>query len=414
MNGFLLNWRMTARRKVTVLLTVLFMTAVTIFLLIYPNFIGHAQTQLDYAYDTAEVTGWILNAEDYGEPVLSRDTWHAITDSGLLGEAYSYLNAGTFILEATEAEIALSGLEHAEEAQRIDAYYRQLGDQRNFLRILKAVSNLDAHGDLARQSSRIQWLEGYDRSCLEGYEMVCLLPASTGYEPGDTVPLLLYPTNDMTTIRSYKLQPRLVELTVAGVYPRSVHFDDRGYCPLRAMEAFCLENDWVFTVNSFVFRPKDNRQLPQLKDLLREQSLGSEGRSAVKAAIDDRVLNGTIAPIQSNIDLLEGLYRFFFVMVAAIGFFLCFLLARGRKPEFAVMRMLGESRLQVTLKALLEQELLCLLGILLGAAVLLIAGQGMPDPAACGIILGCYTLGAALAVLLTVRVNVMEILRDKE
>ena len=78
------------------------------------------------------------------------------------------------------------------------------------------------------------------------------------------------------------------------------------------------------------------------------------------------------------------------------------------------MRMLGESRLQVTLKALLEQALLCLLGILLGAAVLLIAGQGMPDPAACGIILGCYTLGAALAVLLTVRVNVMEILRDKE
>jgi len=32
----------------------------------------------------------------------------------------------------------------------------------------------------------------------------------------------------------------------------------------------------------------------------------------------------------------------------------------------------------------------------------------------CGIILACYTIGAALAVLLTVRVNVMEILRDKE
>jgi len=101
-------------------------------------------------------------------------------------------------------------------------------------------------------------------------------------------------------------------------------------------------------------------------------------------------------------------------LVTVIGFFLCFLLVRGRKTEFAVMRLLGESRLQVTLKVLLEQALLCLLGILLGAAILLFSGQGTPDVAPCGAILGCYTLGACLAVLCTVRVDVMEILRDKE
>ena len=77
------------------------------------------------------------------------------------------------------------------------------------------------------------------------------------------------------------------------------------------------------------------------------------------------------------------------------------------------MRMLGESRLQVTLKALLEQAALCLVGILLGCLLLLLTG-GIPDLATCGIILGCYTLGAALAVLMTVRVDVMDILRDKE
>ena len=32
----------------------------------------------------------------------------------------------------------------------------------------------------------------------------------------------------------------------------------------------------------------------------------------------------------------------------------------------------------------------------------------------CAVILLCYTLGAAVAVMLTVRVNVMDILRDKE
>ena len=69
--------------------------------------------------------------------------------------------------------------------------------------------------------------------------------------------------------------------------------------------------------------------------------------------IDDRILKETVGPIKSNLAQLEGSYLFFFVMIAAIGFLLSFLLARGRKPEYAVMRMLGESRLQITLKALL-------------------------------------------------------------
>ena len=112
--------------------------------------------------------------------------------------------------------------------------------------------------------------------------------------------------------------------------------------------------------------------------------------------------------------MLEGLYMFFFALVIAIGFFLCFLLARGRKPEYAVMRLLGESAVKVTFKALLEQIVLCVCGIFLGTLVLTIAEQGSPNAVTCGIILVCYTLGATLAVLLTVRVNVMEILRDKE
>ena len=51
---------------------------------------------------------------------------------------------------------------------------------------------------------------------------------------------------------------------------------------------------------------------------------------------------------------------------------------------------------------------------LLGMLMLGVIGQGSLNIATCGIIMACYTLGAAMAVLLTVRVNVMEILRDKE
>ena len=67
----------------------------------------------------------------------------------------------------------------------------------------------------------------------------------------------------------------------------------------------------------------------------------------------------------------------------------------------------------MTCKALLEQFVLCLAGSGFGASLLWLTGRSI-DITVCGAVLFCYTLGAAAAVLLTVRVNVMEILRDKE
>ena len=198
---------------------------------------------------------------------------------------------------------------------------------------------------------------------------------------------------------------------VAGIYPKNISNNVDMILPLAGLEKI---RAWTFYINGFSFTVSDNRNLPALKAKLLELELNGTSQLPVRVAIDDRILDGTISPIRGNLAMLKGLYRFFFVMVAAIGFFLCFLLVRGRKAEFAIMRMLGESRLKVTLKILLEQAVLCLLGILLGATVLLLAGQGAADTTVCASILGCYLFGAGFAVLLTVRVDVMEILRDKE
>jgi len=90
------------------------------------------------------------------------------------------------------------------------------------------------------------------------------------------------------------------------------------------------------------------------------------------------------------------------------------LLARGRKAEYAVMRLLGESRAQITLKALLEQFLLCLLGVIFGAIIVGFIERNSFNMGICAVILLCYTVGAAAAMILTIRVNVMDLLRDKE
>ena len=78
------------------------------------------------------------------------------------------------------------------------------------------------------------------------------------------------------------------------------------------------------------------------------------------------------------------------------------------------MRMLGESRMKITMKALLEQFIFCLGGVALGAAAMAFMEAERFHAAICAVILLCYSLGAAAAVMLTVGVNVMDILRDKE
>ena len=169
---------------------------------------------------------------------------------------------------------------------------------------------------------------------------------------------------------------------------------------------------WTFGIYEVYFTVKDNRKLDDIKTMMTERGL--RGSDTVRVRIDDRILKETAGPIESNLAQLEGSYLFFFLTIAVLGAFISFLLARDRKPEYAVMRMLGESRLQITLKALLEQFVLCLAGVSLGAA----AGHFMEvvrfDGVVCTMILLCYTLGAAVAVMLTVRAGVMDILRDKE
>ena len=78
------------------------------------------------------------------------------------------------------------------------------------------------------------------------------------------------------------------------------------------------------------------------------------------------------------------------------------------------MRLLGEAAKQITGKAVLEQAILCAIGIVIGTVIVLVSSLGQFSPLTCGGVLLCYSIGSALAVMLMVRVNVMEILRDKE
>lgn len=418
MKAFPYLWHMAWRRKAACLLVVISTMAATVFMLFYPSLIDNTRKRLEETYSGITVTGSILS-EDKIAPAVSGNMWKKMQQSGYFRPLYG---SASFVIRTFPKDILEeSAGEGASEQQKLIAFQNLLAsfeeeDSGGVSGSMKACSSFSAEDELVRIREDIRWLEGYDESCLEGDERICIISDKWGYAPGDTIPLLARVPVSKTQLEG------IFHLKVAGTYPGKIT-KFAAVMPLKTMEDLTVAATavrkqagnpyaWNFGLNAVYFTVRDNQQLDQIKAAITESGLRSN--KLVRVRIDDHILKETVGPIESNLAQLEGSYLFFFVMIAAIGFLLSFLLARGRKPEYAVMRMLGESRLQITLKALLEQFVLCLGGVLLGAAAVGIIGQEGFRPGICAAILLCYTVGAAVAVLLTVRVNVMDILRDKE
>ena len=418
MKAFSYLWHMAWRRKAACLLVVVSTMAATVFMLFYPSLIDNTRKRLEETYSSITVTGSILS-EDKIVPAVSGSMWEKMQQSGYFSPLYG---SASFVIRTFPKDILEeSAGEGVSEQQKLIAFQNLLAsfeeeDSGGVSGSMKACSSFSAEDELVRIREDIRWLEGYDESCLEGDERICIISDKWGYAPGDTIPLLARVPVSKTQLEG------IFHLKVAGTYPGKIT-KFAAVMPLKTMEDLTVAATavhkqagnpyaWNFGLNAVYFTVRDNQQLDQIKAAITESGLRSN--KLVRVRIDDRILKETVGPIESNLAQLEGSYLFFFVMIAAIGFLLSFLLARGRKPEYAVMRMLGESRAQITMKALCEQFVLCLCGVLLGAAAVRALGQEGVRPGICAAILLCYTVGAAVAVLLTVRVNVMDILRDKE
>lgn len=418
MKAFSYLWHMARRRKAACLLVVVSTMTATVFMLFYPSLIDNTRKRLEETYSSITVTGSILS-EDKIVPAVSGSMWEKMQQSGYFSSLYG---SASFVIRTFPKDILEeSAGEGASEQQKLIAFQNLLAsfeeeDSGGVSGSMKACSSFSAEDELVRIQEDIRWLEGYDESCLEGNERVCIISDKWGYAPGDTIPLLARVPVSKTQLEG------IFHLKVAGTYPGKIT-KFAAVMPLKTMEDLTVAATavrkqagnpyaWNFGLNAVYFTVRDNQQFDQIKAAITESGLRSN--KLVRVRIDDHILKETVGPIESNLAQLEGSYLFFFVMIAAIGFLLSFLLARGRKPEYAVMRMLGESRVEITMKALCEQFLLCLGGVLLGAAAVGIIGQEGFRPGVCAAILLCYSVGAAVAVLLTVRVNVMDILRDKE
>ena len=407
MSSTLLYLRMGFRRKVAALLVILLAGVMTVFLLSYPRLIQRTEGRLEDAYDAITITGEILHKDGHSTPAISRSLWHTLRDSEYLADYRAGADYAAVLPTMSQLLMTCPGyqLDDPGLAQALSDLYNQKKQENSISRsdplgTVKAISALTVYNPLLQVQADIEWAEGYDESCLAGNQPVALVPSSYGYTLGSTMSLAFsIPTGYAP-----------LQVKVVGLVPLSS--ESSIFIPLQTLEAAYMqvEDSIEFSLSSMVFSLTDSRKLQDFNAFLK----GLKNTSRLNIRLDDEIFHGTIDPIQSNLKMLQGLYPVFFLAVAVIGFVLCFLLVRRRKQEFAVMRLLGEPGKQITAKALLEQTMLCLVGVVLGTVVVLAGGLGAFSILTCGGVVLCYSIGSALAVMLMVRVNVMEILRDKE
>lgn len=267
----------------------------------------------------------------------------------------------------------------------------------------------------------ISYFSGYDSSLFGGSEAVCLLQEdflnSRGLQLGDS-----YHVRLNTLKEGGEVYPAgEAEFKIAGTFRESGSgfANAVAVCSYDTLKAALSQFNLHIWPSSAWLKVKDPTQLNRIKEAMKEANITSvlpqaylfstQGSAAV---INDRKFILRAEPLERNIRLLQSLYPLFFAAVAVIAFLVSYLLAQSRRDEIAVCRSLGESRTGVFLQFFWESTVVCLSGAVLGfgaAALLSGISPGMLALPLLGY-LAAYLLGAAAAILLLNRTNVIQVL----
>ncbi len=359
-HSFTRNWRATLAALLTA-------AALTAFLLVYSDNIRRSEVELRNAYETVPVEAYLTGISEAQQPSFNETLINGILASGFVCSAQM----------AAQCQV-------------------NLGD------VLRAMDTIEMAAALSEFKSSIEWLEGYDETLFAGREAVCIVPRGTQAALGDELRL------SMRTRRSAVLTLKVVGLYGGGYEGvRKVY-----YCPLACLRDFYGENGMTLSYCGLEMELCNTRELNEFKAQMKELKLDG---GMTRLVVNDALLIAITTQLQQHIRLLNTLLPFLFAFAAAIGFVLSFLLLRGRRREAAVMRSLGAKRGRVFGTLLLETGLQAACGAALGTlAAYLIAGGAAVSAPHIALVLACYLVGGAMAVLRLLRGNVLRLMAAKE
>ena len=429
----------------------------SIFLGILANASGHWGEQMDALYRDADISGRAVstNGRRSTELVIAPENARTLWKSGMLEDisvsiAFNYwftadmpsFGTGSFAEDARDGWIsrqpklvALNGLEAAEEF-----IYGSVPD--------------------------VNWLDGWNESFLADPEACASVLETMSFyryptllaaeKEADTVPCLmpqsLMEHFDLSLGDSIQVNLRYLvngekyesfrDLYIVGSFPQSGS-DANIYAPLTlwcdvdwitAEEDLLSEGERVelrfntpedrdryFYYNSrfstCVFTVKNAAELDSFRDYLSAKSftrVDALRSNRTTLLLFDRSFVETVGGLGRYISFSKLLFPVLFALMAVLGFIISWLMVNARRMEFAILRGLGASQKRVFMSFFLEQMLLCLIGCIVGAILLLIFTGELLWWWSAALFALCYLLGAAASVLAVGRTHLMSLLSERE
>jgi len=121
-----------------------------------------------------------------------------------------------------------------------------------------------------------------------------------------------------------------------------------------------------------------------------------------------------IENVRNNIDLMNTLYPIMIAAVMIIGAFLCGMLIVQNSKDIAIMRVLGTSKRRVRAIMVLEHIILCIIGVMLAAVILVVRGVFSQMLWVTVLYVVVILAASYVASVLASRKNVLELLQTKE
>lgn len=277
---------------------------------------------------------------------------------------------------------------------------------------------------LPENGCQIIWQEGYDENIFAEKGMLCIVPydmlAECEYEL-QTLTMnfshIVYHGNKEEDQEIYEYQ---CVFTVAGTYLGGDGISV--YCPYSTIEQVYVSLGEEQQIDSLCATLTNNDELEELRAMLgywfaepnplgERTFWGRNGYEYYPYALDigDELLIKTTAALEKSITINQACTLIIYVLSAAAGFLIGFLIVRNRKKEIALMRTLGTQNFYVHLSLILEQMLCIILGIVLGGACNLWHPIGR-----LGILALVYFVGLIFALQVFLRNNLLTTIKEDE
>ena len=310
---------------------------------------------------------------------------------------------------------------------------------------LVAVNRMKAAKEFYFSDPTVEWLDGYDASMLECETIEDLedpdlvrsgsnrtwpvvagkeFMAERSYSMGDIIPIEYEIFTRRVAGKNYYTHYS-VKGKIVGSFAQS---SDRSYIYLPV--CFALSPSWIFsaeepegapvswTYNTCRFDIDPAAEVDNFREALWAMNYSEpqhmrQNRTTV--LLKDRSFTETLSSLKRFSLITNLLLPILMGVICLIGFLVSWLLIHGRKTEFAMMRGFGVRYGRTNMSFLLEQIILCVIGVAAAVLILWLAKAGSLRT---WLYLAGFTLmyldGAAIAVNLVAKGSLMRLLQGNE